>query len=225
MLCVAFSISEQKIAAWETKSSLSNTDGPYASASGSVGEWWGVDARGDAVAARHHPGESVGDMGSRKEKDKDFQGQVGRGLQCTLLKTDMMTLGVQSVDLSSAISAMLNNWRGRGKMLTSPVHAHIPCPYILPIVQSPGRRNQTLFPVLKIVPYLVTWTSYGKSDCWWSSQQHFYRGLWSECVRPPWQRPFKAQTSYNLNEAMTNSYCNISTSFMELDRHKRTGNY
>lgn len=36
-----------------------------------------VEARGEAVAACRYPGESVGDAGSRKEKDKDFQGQVG----------------------------------------------------------------------------------------------------------------------------------------------------
>lgn len=40
-------------------------------------EWRGVEARGEAVAARRYPGESVGDAGSRKEKYKDFQGQVG----------------------------------------------------------------------------------------------------------------------------------------------------
>ncbi|TKS86262.1 HAUS augmin-like complex subunit 2 [Collichthys lucidus] len=38
-------------------------------------EWRGVEARGEAVAVRRYPGESVGDAGSRKEKDKDFQGQ------------------------------------------------------------------------------------------------------------------------------------------------------
>lgn len=38
-----------------------------------------VEARGEAVATCRYPGESVGDAGSRKEKDKDFQGQVGRG--------------------------------------------------------------------------------------------------------------------------------------------------
>ncbi|KAK2826385.1 hypothetical protein Q5P01_020599 [Channa striata] len=43
-------------------------------------EWRGLEARGEAVAIRCYPGESVGDAGSRKEKDKDFQGQVGRGL-------------------------------------------------------------------------------------------------------------------------------------------------
>lgn len=68
-----------------------------------------MEARGETVAVRRHPGESVGDAGSRNEKDKDFQGQVGRGLQNTLLKMDMMTLRGQLVDLSSAISAMLNN--------------------------------------------------------------------------------------------------------------------
>lgn len=41
-------------------------------------------------------------------------------------------------------------------MLTSSVHAHFTCPRILPIVQSPGWRNQTLFPGFKIVPYVVT---------------------------------------------------------------------
>lgn len=86
---------------------------PTLSASGSVGEGRmegrGVEARGEAVAVRRYPGESVGDAGSRKEKDKDFQGQVGRGLRDALLKTDMMTLRGQPADLSSAISAMLNN--------------------------------------------------------------------------------------------------------------------
>lgn len=75
---------------------------PTLSASGSVGEG-GVEARGEAVAVRRYPGECVGDAGSRKEKDKDFQGQVGRGLQHTLLKTDVMTLAGQPADLSSAI--------------------------------------------------------------------------------------------------------------------------
>lgn len=86
---------------------------PTLSASGSVGEGRvegsGVEARGEAVAIRRYPGESVGDAGSRKEKDKDFQGQVGRGLLYRQLKTDMMTLRGQPADLSSAISAMLNN--------------------------------------------------------------------------------------------------------------------
>lgn len=68
-----------------------------------------MEARGEAVAVRRYPGESVGDAGSRKEKDKDFQGQVGRRLQNTLLKTDVMTLRGQPVDLSSAISAISNN--------------------------------------------------------------------------------------------------------------------
>lgn len=68
-----------------------------------------MEARGEAVAVRRYPGESVGDAGSRREKDKDFQGQVGRGLQYTRLKTDVMTLRGQPADLSSAISVMLNN--------------------------------------------------------------------------------------------------------------------
>lgn len=77
---------------------------PTLSASGSVGEGGvEVEARGEAVAVCRYPGESVGDAGSRKEKDKDFQGQVGRGLQYTLLKTDAMTLRGQPADLSSAI--------------------------------------------------------------------------------------------------------------------------
>lgn len=46
------------------------------SASGSVGEV-GVEAGGEAVAVCCYPGESVGEAGSRKEKDKDFQSQVG----------------------------------------------------------------------------------------------------------------------------------------------------
>lgn len=61
------------------------------------------------MAIHCYPAESVGDAGRREEKDKDFQGQVGRGLRYTLLKTDLMTLRGQPVDLSSAISAMLNN--------------------------------------------------------------------------------------------------------------------
>jgi len=44
---------------------------PTLSASGSVGEK-GVEARGEAVAVCRYPGESVGEAGSRKEKDKDF---------------------------------------------------------------------------------------------------------------------------------------------------------
>lgn len=65
-----------------------------------------MEARGEAMAVRRYPGESVGDAGSRKEKDKDFQGLVGRGLQYALLKTDMMTFRGQPANLSSAISAM-----------------------------------------------------------------------------------------------------------------------
>ncbi|CAB1419560.1 unnamed protein product [Pleuronectes platessa] len=49
-------------------------------------EWRGVGASGEAVAVRRYPGESVGDAGSREEKDKDFQGQVGRGFTVYMTK-------------------------------------------------------------------------------------------------------------------------------------------
>lgn len=74
-LCFLKQNSEEKIAAWETKSSLSTTDGPHAFrqwVSGWGKSGGGVEASEEAVPIRRYPGESVGDASCRKEKDKDF---------------------------------------------------------------------------------------------------------------------------------------------------------
>lgn len=63
---------KRKIAAWEAKSSLSTTDGTHAFRQWVREEWRGVGAKEEAVAVCRYPGESVGDTGSRKEKDKGF---------------------------------------------------------------------------------------------------------------------------------------------------------
>ncbi|CAB1419564.1 unnamed protein product [Pleuronectes platessa] len=66
-------------------------------------EWRGVGASGEAVAVRRYPGESVGDAGSREEKDKDFQGQVGReGMTSPLLSSSLLSSPLLSSPLLSS---------------------------------------------------------------------------------------------------------------------------
>ena len=91
-----------------------------------------------------YPGECVGDVGIKAtRKDKDFQGQVGWGLFSVLAKNRAWWRGEgQPADLSSAISAMFNDWRGRWNKNVDIIdytaltaHTHSPI--------TPGRRQRT----------------------------------------------------------------------------------
>lgn len=71
------------------------------------------------MAARRYPGESVGEAGGSAERGR--QGLPRPSGPFAGLKTAAVTLRGQPADSSSAISAMLNNGRGRGRgTLTSP---------------------------------------------------------------------------------------------------------
>lgn len=104
------------------------------------------------MAARRYPGESVGEAGGSAERGR--QGLPRPSGPFAGLKTAAVTLGGQPADSSSAISAMLNNGRGRGRgTLTSPpVLASLLAPTFFWLCNH--QRSPSPFPGRQ--PYLAT---------------------------------------------------------------------
>lgn len=99
------------------------------------------------MAARRYPGESVGEAGGSAERGR--QGLPRPNGPFAGLKTAAVTLRGQPVDSSPAISAMLNNGRGRGRgtLTSAPLLASLLAPHILLVVQ-PSEKS-----------IAVSWTS------------------------------------------------------------------
>lgn len=81
---------------------------PTLSASGSVGEGRVEGSGGERRGCGRAP-LSRGECGRRGQQDRKRQGLPRPSGPFAWLKTDVMTLRGQPADLSSAISAMLNN--------------------------------------------------------------------------------------------------------------------